>query len=136
MKNIFFALLATAAVLSTAACAKTENNDEILVRFRNALSTPIQSAQMDVGEGPATNIGLIPAGATTDYIPFSYFLEGDGFPMGTLKGQINGADFSAWSGMWCGTGVTFQQLSKGVHTIVIVETNADDPMFRYIFRLD
>lgn len=136
MKNILFALLAIAAVLSTAACTKTEHNDEILVRFRNTLDTPIEAVKMVVGEGQATDIGLIPAGETSDYYPFSYFLEGDGFPMGNLEGQINGLDFSAWSGMWCGTGVTFQQLSKGTHTIVLVETNADDPMFRYIIRLE
>ena len=68
MKKVWFALLAI-AVLGSPACTKTdnpiENNDEIMVRFRNTLTTDIQLAQMDVGQGPATVIGLIPAGGGT-----------------------------------------------------------------------
>ena len=126
MKKILFALLALTALFS-ADCAK--DNAQILVRFQNTLTQDITDARLQFDDSHITDVGLLPAGGMTDYIVFDYFEVGDDWPMGFLNGKKEGEDFSAWSGLWCGTGVTFKQLDPGSYTLEIVKLGTDSTGF-------
>lgn len=126
MKKILFALLAFTGLFS-AGC--TKDNAQILVRFQNTLTQDITDARLQFDDTHATDVGLIPAGDVTDYIVFDYFEVGDDWPMGILYAQKEGADFSAWSGLWCGTGVEFKQLEPGHYTLEIVKLGTDSTGF-------
>lgn len=142
MKKILFAALAFAAFFS-AACSKSNeevdyrSNQEILVRFQNSTDSPIEESAMTFDGASLTDVGSIPAGETTDYIVFDYFEVGyyEGgdyqFPVGSLNGKKDGGQFSAWSGNWCGTGVSYKQLEPGEYTLQIVATGVDVP-FAYV----
>lgn len=88
---------------------------------------------MEFDSANTTNVGLILAGETTDYIVFDYFELGyypGGdyvFPMGSLNGKKDGVAFSAWSLNWCGTGVEYKQLEPGKYTIEIIKVGSDSP---------
>ncbi len=118
MKKILIAAITLFALFSTAC---TKQDDQIRVRFHNTLDQDITDARMEFDDNNQTAIGLIPAGATTDYVDFDYFQVGDSWPMGSLKGNKEGEVFSAWSGMWCLTGVTLKQLEPGDYQIDIVK---------------
>lgn len=129
MKKTLFAAFALFALLS-AACTKT--NDQVLVRFQNTLSQDITEAVMTFDDTHSTAVGLISAGAATDYIAFDYFETGDGWPTGYLNGKKGDEDFSAWSGLFCGTGVTFKQLEPGSYTLEILEFEYEGGKFYQI----
>jgi len=118
MKKIQFAFLALVA-LFIASCS--EKNEDIMVRFHNTLSDDITDARMEFSDNHITDIGLIPAGGTTDYVLFDYFEVGDHLPMGALFGKKGDADFIARSGLFCATGVEFKQLEPGYYQIDVVE---------------
>jgi hypothetical protein len=126
MKKILFALLALTAFFS-ADC--TKENAQIFVRFQNTLTQDITDARMEFGDTHITDVGVLPAGGVTDYIVFDYFEVGDDWPMGYLKGKKGDADFSAWSGLWCGTGVEFKQLEPGYYTVEVVQFGTDSTGF-------
>jgi hypothetical protein len=121
MKKLFFVVLAMVAVLFTS-CEKHQG--EVLIRFHNTTTQDITNAYYDFDPDHQTGIGMLPAGEVTDYIPFSYFEVGDGIPMGFVRGKKGENDFTAWAGLWCGTGVTFYQLEPGKYTIEIVHPDA------------
>ncbi|MBN8677861.1 MAG: hypothetical protein J0M29_06520 [Chitinophagales bacterium] len=125
MKKLFFATLILFVLVGNA-CKdqKYEEVETIMIRFQNQLSKDITEAYYDFDPTHQTTIGLIPAGGMTDYIEFSYFQVGDGIPMGLLRGKKAGEEFSAWAGLWCGTGVTFYQLEPGKYTIEILDEDA------------
>jgi hypothetical protein len=126
MKKLLFVALALLAFLgSSCKDQQDENLGTILIRFQNQLNHDITDAYYDFDPNHQTDIGWIPAGGSTGYIEFSYFEVGDGIPMGFLRGKMLGQDFSAWSGLWCGTGVTFYQLAPGKYTMEIVEGNPE-----------
>lgn len=127
MKKLFFATLVLFVFLGNA-CKdqKDEVVESVMIRFHNQLSHDITDAYYDFGPDHQTLIGTIPAGDITPYIEFNYFEVGDGIPMGFIRGKKSGEDFSAWAGLWCGTGVTFYQLEPGKYTIEIME---GDPIF-------
>ncbi|MCB0532074.1 MAG: hypothetical protein KDD14_07725 [Saprospiraceae bacterium] len=122
MKKILISAFALFALIAVA-CNK--QNDQTMVRFHNTLGQDITDAHMDFDDDHKTDVGFIPAGGTTNYIEFDYFLTGDDWPMGTLAGVKGGEAFSAWSGLWCGTGVTFKQLEPGLYQIDIVHLGVD-----------
>jgi len=133
MKKILFVALSIATLFATS-CTKDpieKNNNQILVRFQNSLTSNLEEANMDFYGTNVTDIGPIQAGETTDYIVFDYFevgyyTGGDyDYPTGNLKGKKDGVTFSAWSGNWCGTGVEYKQLEPGEYTIEIVEVPSD-----------
>ena len=133
MKKILFVAFALLA-LFTAAC--TKHNDQILVRFQNNLGSNIEASRLSFDETHITEIGALPAGAKSDYIPFDYFLVGAELPMGILDGKKDGADFSASAGLWCGTGVEFKQLEPGKYTIEINKIGVDSFVYYQIGFLD
>lgn len=107
-------------VLFLAACSS--DNDQISVRFHNVLAQDITDAEMQFDDDHITNVGFIPAGDTTDYIVFDYFEIGDeSWPMGALKGEKSGAEFTASPLNWCGTGLEIKQLDPGYYQIEIEE---------------
>lgn len=122
MKKILFAMLALAGLFS-ASC--TKDNAQVYVRFQNTLTQDIADARLEFDDTHVTDVGLVPAGALTDYFVFDYFEVGDNWPMGTLYGRQGDADFSATSGLWCGTGVEFKQLEPGYYTIEVLKIGAD-----------
>lgn len=126
MKKTLFVLF-TLMTLFSANC--TKDNDTIFVRFQNTLTQDITDARLEFDETHVTDIGLIPAGGMTDYIVFDYFEVGDNWPMGFIYGKKDGEDFSAWSGLWCGTGVNFKQLEPGSYTIEVSHVGTDTTGF-------
>ncbi len=84
MKKTLFVAFAFLALFS-AAC--TKHNDQILVRFQNNLGSNIEASRLTFDETHITEIGAIPAGAKSEYIPFDYFLVGAELPMGILDGK-------------------------------------------------
>ena len=100
---------------------REETEGTIKIRFHNQLNHDITNAYYDFSPEHQTSIGWIPAGISTGYIEFDYFEVGDGIPMGFLRGKMLGQEFSAYSGLWCGTGVTFYQLEPGKYTMEIAE---------------
>ena len=133
MKKTLFALLSLVALFS-ARCTKDAETTQILVRFQNTLSQDITDARLEFDDVHKTDIGLIPAGSVTDYIAFDYFQTGDAWPMGILNGEKNGEPFSAFSGLWCGTGVDFKQLEAGQYTIVITQVgDISNPFYQLKF---
>jgi hypothetical protein len=126
MKKAIFALLAAATLFATA-CSK----DQIRVRFQSTLDQDITAANMIFTEEHSTAVGLIPAGATTEYIDFQYFEVGSGVPMGTLIGQKGGEEINAWGGLWCDAGVEFKQLEPGDYTLKIEQFTSDTDSLVY-----
>ncbi|MFN0213759.1 MAG: hypothetical protein ACKVT2_05845 [Saprospiraceae bacterium] len=130
MKKILFVALAFNMLFSFA-CSKRDN--QVLVRFQNSTNADIKEARMEFDSMNTTNLGLIPADATTGYFVFDYFEAGSYFggdhliPMGRLNGEINGEDLAAWSLNWCGTGMEYKQLEPGKYTIEIVKAGSDSP---------
>ena len=126
MKKILFASLAIISIFA-ASCSKS--TDGIFVRFQNTLDQDIIDADYVFNEDHHTWLGLLPAGETTNYVPFEYFEVGSGSPVGFVNGRLDDGDFSAWSGQWCGTGVTYSQLEPGNYTIVISKVGSDSSGF-------
>jgi hypothetical protein len=131
MKKMLFALFAAVALFATA-CSK----DQIRVRFQNTLDQDITAANMVFNDEHLTTVGLIPAGATTEYIDFQYFEVGSGIPMGMLKGQKGDEEISAWGGLWCATGVEFKQLAPGNYTLKIEQFGSDSLVFYQLSFVD
>ncbi|MBC7775016.1 MAG: hypothetical protein H7246_06205 [Phycisphaerae bacterium] len=126
MKKILLAAFALAILFTLGSCKQ----DQVLVRFQNSLDSNIEDARMEFDQTNVQEIGLIAASATTGYLAFDYFEVGDGLPSAGLKGKKNGEDFWAWTGNWCGTGVTYKQLDPGKYTIEITKVG-DEPYLEY-----
>jgi hypothetical protein len=129
-KLLFVAFALLVFVGSSCKDQQDEIVNTIMIRFHNQMNQDITDAYYDFDPDHQTPIGWIPAGGSTGYIEFDYFEVGDGIPMGFLRGKQVGQDFSAWSGLWCGTGVTFYQLEPGKYTMEIVE---GDPILANAF---
>jgi len=140
MKKILFAAFAIVSLFLTACREEKdllpEETDQIMVRFQNSLSSDLEGVRMEFDDTNVTELGSIAVGQKTAYFDFDYFLVGDGFPMGVLNGKKDGLDFSAWSGLWCGTGVEFKQLDPGFYTIEIVQLGQEVPGFYQIRFLE
>lgn len=128
MKKLFFAVFAL-SILFTAVSCKSDN--QVFVRFQNSTDSAIEASTMDFDGSNQTEVGLIAAGETTDYIAFDYFEVGyypggdDVFPTGQLEAKTNDGAFKAWSWNWCGTGVEYKQLESGNYTILISSNGTD-----------
>lgn len=133
MKQIFFAAM---AVFMFAASSCSEREAQIRVRFQNNLSSDIHAARMEFGETHVTELGELPAGQTSEYFTFNYFETGADLPMGLLNGEKDGLAFSAWAGLWCGTGVEFKQLEAGDYTIEIKQFGVDSTGFYQILFVE
>ncbi len=135
MKNTILLLFSLLALAGVSSCKKSaDRGDQILVRFQNNTDLNIDNAVMNFDELHMTAIGNIPAGGQTDYIPFDYFLIGETMPMGILQGTSAGNSFTASTVVWCGTGVTFEQLESGMHTVEIFPQTASDSTVYYYLR--
>ena len=132
MKKTLLALLLFTALFNTQ-CKKDDPlaTDQVLVRFENTLSEAITDARLEFDDTHKTDIGLIPANSMTGYIAFDYFQTGAELPMGMIYGKKGDADFTAWAGLWCGTGVTFEQLEPGFYTIRI-ESGGEFALMRFV----
>ncbi len=133
MKKIFFAAI---AFLLFVASSCNEREGLVRVRFQNNLSSDIHTASMEFDETNVTALGELPAGQTSEYFTFNYFQTGADLPMGLLKGEKEGAAFSAWAGLWCGTGVEFKQLEAGDYTIEIKQFGTDSTGFYQILFVE
>jgi hypothetical protein len=132
MKKTLLALLLFTALFNTQ-CKKDDalETDQVLVRFDNTLPEAITGARLEFDDIHKTDIGLIPANSTTGYIAFDYFQTGADLPMGMIYGKQGDADFTAWAGLWCGTGVEFKQLEPGFYTIRI-EGDGEMALMRFV----
>ena len=133
MKKIFFAAIAFLAIFASSC---NDREGQIRVRFQNKLNSDIHAARMEFDETNVTALGELPAGQTSEYFTFTYFETGADLPMGLLKGEKDGAAFSAWAGLWCGTGVAFKQLEAGDYTIQIKQFGTDSTGFYQILFVE
>lgn len=135
-KTILFLTLCGLCLFS--ACSDPDPIDPrtsgVWVRFQNTTDADLKEAQMVFQQStPAVQLGTIAANATSPYVQFDVFPVGAydealtyKFPDGSVKAKVNGADIVAWTGMWCGTGLLFDNLPEGEYTMVISKVSGEN----------
>ena len=122
MKKILLSVL-TLSLFTAISCFKIEPEPNLaLVRFHNLLDQDILNATYGFSPTLVSQLGDLPAGKKSDYIPFDYFNTGNGLPVGIMIGTIDKNTFLASSSFFCGNGVDFRALDAGYYTIEITNT--------------